>query len=143
MKKCPKCIEIWRQIESNSKVEATVLFFFFLKYRAVRFGLLSSEVFYVVVSAIAKKIPWSLTNLASSTYERIKEHKGIFVVVVDLLQRAEIGFLRSSESQTDSSRSAVLCSRCVPPNSKVLFFFFKPLVNVTISLRKHECPADM
>lgn len=26
LEKCPKCIETWRQMESNSKVEATVLF---------------------------------------------------------------------------------------------------------------------
>lgn len=88
---------------------------------------MGSEVFYVVVSAIAKKIqkiPWSLTNLASSTYVRIKQNKGIFFAVVDLLQRAEIGFLCSSESQTVSSRSAVVHSRCVPPPLESFFFFF-------------------
>lgn len=58
-----------------------------------------------------------------------KTEQRLFFFFDDLLQRAEIGFLRSSESQTVSSRSAVVRSRCVPPNSK--FLFFKALVNVT------------
>lgn len=123
LKKCPKCIEIWRQSESNSEVEATVLFFFEVQ---------SSEIWVIEFRSVlcgrlcfCKKDSMVINKSCIINICKNQTEQRPFFVVVDLLQRAETGFLRSSESQTVSSRSAVVRSRCVPPpHSKVFLFFF-------------------
>lgn len=121
LEKCPTCIETWRQMESNSKVEVTVLFCWSTKqrwvveFRSILCGRLRC---YKNDSAAINK------SCIIKIWQNKKEQRGFFFLsffVVNLLQQAENGFLCCFESQSVSSRSAVLHSRCVHR----VFFFFK------------------
>lgn len=131
LEKCPKCIETWRQMVSNSKVEATVLF---LKYRAEKFGLLSSEVSYVVVSVIGKNVFAAINKSCIIKICKNKTEQRHFLLSTCCSElRLDSSSLLFWES---NSLKQICCGAfkvCRPLHRVffVWFCFFKTLVNVT------------